>query len=489
MTAEGGSRWVRKPSPTRTRSSCSPSCSSAGRSSSGSRLQLVPHTGRELALRRDRPDRPVQRLLHHDGPALVGDRGVGPADLRDRTRRRWSSSAPARSDCAPPITSSSAASRTSSSSSAATSPARRRGCRSGSSRRSTSTRWRSRSGSRACGSSPARALGRAPHHAQRLPPARARRSGHGGVRAQRRAAAGLGVADCRVVDRDDLSRLIPDMRGDDLAGGLFGPSDGYIDGHAYCDALPPAITRPRRPRPPGHRARRLRRPARRPDTGSGRRRGDARLRRSWSTPPAAGRVASATSWVRRSRSCRSGTRRWSRTSPRRSPYVMPSVMDYVPSSGGFGAYFRDEGPRPAHRRAAHGGGHPRHRRSGRRAAGTRANEYIELVAERLAHRLPGLDDMRLGDVWAGIYPMRPDGKPVVGPHPGRRVGGHGRRRRRVRAPVVAGARTDRRGLDRRRGADDDPGAPSRSGRRRRAGPSGAGPRRPSCYHPLDLQSA
>ena len=28
-------------------------------------------------------------------------------------------------------------------------------------------------------------------------------------------------------------------------------------------------------------------------------------------------------------------------------------------------------------------------------------------------------DMRLGDVWAGIYPMRPDGRPVVGPHPGR----------------------------------------------------------------------
>ena len=27
--------------------------------------------------------------------------------------------------------------------------------------------------------------------------------------------------------------------------------------------------------------------------------------------------------------------------------------------------------------------------------------------------------MRLGDVWAGIYPMRPDGRPVVGPHDGR----------------------------------------------------------------------
>ncbi|MFL5722456.1 MAG: NAD(P)/FAD-dependent oxidoreductase, partial [Chloroflexota bacterium] len=47
------------------------------------------------------------------------------------------------------------------------------------------------------------------------------------------------------------------------------------------------------------------------------------------------------------------------------------------------------------------------------------DEYVALVGERLAHRLPGLDEMRLGDVWAGIYPMRPDGRPVVGPHPGR----------------------------------------------------------------------
>ena len=97
---------------------------------------------------------------------------------------------------------------------------------------------------------------------------------------------------------------------------------------------------------------------------------------------------------------------------------MPSVMDYVPSSGGFGAYFRDDGP-------------------GRLVAGLHteevihdivdpdavvrdtANDYIELVAERLAQRLPRLADMRLGDVWAGIYPMRPDGRPVVGPHDGR----------------------------------------------------------------------
>ena len=44
--------------------------------------------GRELALRRDRPDRPVQRLLHHDGLPLGGDRGVAPSDPSPLLRPR-----------------------------------------------------------------------------------------------------------------------------------------------------------------------------------------------------------------------------------------------------------------------------------------------------------------------------------------------------------------------------------------------------------------
>ena len=137
-------------------------------------------------------------------------------------------------------------------------------------------------------------------------------------------------------------------------------------------------------------------------------------------------------------------------------------MDYVPSSGGFGVYFRDDGP-------------------GRLVAGLHteevihdivdpdavvrdtANDYIELVAERLAQRLPRLADMRLGDVWAGIYPMRPDGRPVVGPHDGRASVVTVAGRRRVGAPVVAGPRTHRRGLDPRRGGEGDPARRLRCG--------------------------
>ena len=54
-----------------------------------------------------------------------------------------------------------------------------------------------------------------------------------------------------------------------------------------------------------------------------------------------------------------------------------------------------------------------------------ADDYVELVAERLAPPAASpRATMRLGDVWAGIYPMRPDGRPVVGPHDGRASVGH-----------------------------------------------------------------
>ena len=117
----------------------------------------------------------------------------------------------------------------------------------------------------------------------------------------------LGVADCRVVGKGELRRLVPDLRVDDLAGGLFGPSDGYIDGHAYCDALAAAV------RARGGRVLQdteLLGCDPRPATASDSRRVRASSSAtSWSTPPAAGPAASATSWARRSRSCRSGTRR------------------------------------------------------------------------------------------------------------------------------------------------------------------------------------
>ena len=72
-------------SPTRTRSSCSRCCSSCWAVVFGIGLQLVPHVGASTPVRRSRADRPVQRLLHHDGAALGRDRGVAPPVSRAET--------------------------------------------------------------------------------------------------------------------------------------------------------------------------------------------------------------------------------------------------------------------------------------------------------------------------------------------------------------------------------------------------------------------
>ncbi|HVR05462.1 MAG TPA: FAD-dependent oxidoreductase, partial [Solirubrobacteraceae bacterium] len=47
----------------------------------------------------------------------------------------------------------------------------------------------------------------------------------------------LGVLDARVLEPRQLTALVPDMLADDLSAGLFGPSDGYLDGHLYCGLL------------------------------------------------------------------------------------------------------------------------------------------------------------------------------------------------------------------------------------------------------------
>lgn len=47
----------------------------------------------------------------------------------------------------------------------------------------------------------------------------------------------LGGMDSLLLDREGLKKLVPDMRVDDLAGGLLGPTDGHLDGYLLCTAL------------------------------------------------------------------------------------------------------------------------------------------------------------------------------------------------------------------------------------------------------------
>jgi glycine/D-amino acid oxidase-like deaminating enzyme len=227
----------------------------------------------------------------------------------------------------------------------------------------------------------------------------------------------LGVRDAVVLDRADIARLVPDLQIDDVEGGLFGPSDGYVDGHLYC-ALLADLVRTRggvvlQSTPlldavagpgGGHRL----------DTGAGPLECDAVV-------VAAGAWAGAIADLLGVDAPTVPQRHQAALAllPETLTYIMPSVMDYTPQSGEYGVYFRHEGP-------------------GRLVTGLHTEEaiqevadpdayseeadtaFLELLAEKLAARLPSLaDGIRLARAWAGLYPMSADGLPQVGPAPTR----------------------------------------------------------------------
>jgi len=103
--------------------------------------------------------------------------------------------------------------------------------------------------------------------------------------------------------------------------------------------------------------------------------------------------------------------------PEPLPYVMPTVMDYVPGSGEFGVYFRHESEQQMlaglhteerHLLAVEDPDAYRREVDGR---------FVERLAAAVAERLPALDYMGVAGGWAGLYPNSPDGPPIIGRHP------------------------------------------------------------------------
>jgi sarcosine oxidase, subunit beta len=222
----------------------------------------------------------------------------------------------------------------------------------------------------------------------------------------------LGVAGVCVLDREEVGRLVPDMRVDDVTAGLWGPNDGYLDGHLYCGLLAELAVAAGVELRVGCEllgARELGGGGLRLSTSDGDLECDAAVDAGG---PWGGKVAELLGCElelipQRRQACVVRL-------PRELLYTMPSVVDYTPGSGRPGVYFRDEG-------------------AGRLIAGLHADEplgppadpdeyargadpeFLETLAGALADRLPGLEDSQLGDGWAGLYPMSPDGRPLVGP--------------------------------------------------------------------------
>lgn len=224
-----------------------------------------------------------------------------------------------------------------------------------------------------------------------------------------------GVHDARLLSSKELADRVPDMRCDDLAGAMFSPSDGYLDGQQLC------MTYAERAQALGarilgrHELIGLEPGSRRRHsvvTSRDRFECDVVVNAGGAWAPQVGELLGAPvpTISQRHEACVMRL-------PERLGYAMPSVMDYVPGGGEPGLYFRQEGKEQL-------------------IAGLHTNDllegevtdpdsyfrgveesFVEQLIPRLLARLPQLEDIGYEGGWAGLYPNSPDGRFIVGRHP------------------------------------------------------------------------
>jgi glycine/D-amino acid oxidase-like deaminating enzyme len=226
-----------------------------------------------------------------------------------------------------------------------------------------------------------------------------------------------GVTDALVLDREDVRRQVPDLRVEDLAGALFGPSDGYIDPVRLCELFVQLG------REGGGQARLGRRV-----TGirvrSGRVAGvvcgdeeiacETVVNAAGAWARSVGRLADVELPV-------DGYRRQIVIfePPEPFPQPVPMTMDYVPGIEREGLYFRDDTPRRLIA-GLHWEGHGDWERP-EVADAFRLDsdwDYAARVSELLSARYPAAGRFTVQGGWAGLYPLTPDSEPIIGETPG-----------------------------------------------------------------------
>ena len=226
-----------------------------------------------------------------------------------------------------------------------------------------------------------------------------------------------GVKTAETISCAQLNRLVPTMRTDDLAGAFWMPESGHVDGHLLCDAY-------------------WRRAA---EGGAELRAGTTLLAADrhgshWrlqttegafdcdSVVNAAGPYAQEVGSLLGHAVPIVNQRHEVAIAklPPRVALPLPHVAGYFAHADGVrgdGLYWRSEGSDRL-LVGLHSGYDPtdpgerpdRFRR-------TVSDATIEVVAEKLLHRMPGLSDMGLTKGWAGLYPMTRDEQIVVGSWP------------------------------------------------------------------------
>jgi sarcosine oxidase subunit beta len=224
-----------------------------------------------------------------------------------------------------------------------------------------------------------------------------------------------GVLDAEVLTSAEIARRWPHLVVDDLVGGLYGPSDGHIDGYEYC-TLAARLVRERGGRVLVNSA----------VVGAETSSSGWQLRTARETVEADVVVNAAGPWAGVVGELLGapvplvpqlhGAVTIELAQPITPP--LPFVMDYVPGSGLAGVYFRSE--RPDQLIAGlHVEEAIAESVSPDVPLGRVPDSFVEELIERLTERLVDTDGAAIGRSWTGIYPMTPDHRPIVGIHPQR----------------------------------------------------------------------
>jgi len=226
-----------------------------------------------------------------------------------------------------------------------------------------------------------------------------------------------GMTDAVVLDRDGVRRAAPGLHADDLTGGLFGRSDGYIDPVRLCELFVELG-----------------------EEGGGR---VWQGRRVTGVRVRSGRVAGVTCGEE-AIDCDlvvNATGAWARqlgrlldvelpvdgyrrqivifTPPEPLPAPVPMVMEYVPGIEREGLYFRDDTPSRLIA-GLHWEGYGDWERPENPEAYRQDPDwdYSARVAELLSARYPAASRFGVQGGWAGLYPLTPDSEPIIGELPG-----------------------------------------------------------------------
>lgn len=217
----------------------------------------------------------------------------------------------------------------------------------------------------------------------------------------------------RLLSREEVAALVPGMRVDDVHGAMYGAEDGHMDGPELSAAMLELARAAGAEYSPAVEL-----------LGSTSTAGGVSLDTTAGTIEADIVINAAGPWF-----SRVGERLGVLAPidnqrheiamvevPSLANRDVPTVQTYFPGSGEDAVYVRPEG-------------------RGRFIAGLHSYEstadsvdpddstrsvsedYIEALAEALIDRFPGWEDAGLDAGWSGIYPLSPDGRFIIGPHP------------------------------------------------------------------------